>query len=132
MKSKVIGIIVGLVIMIPVLIIMFGNGGPDRGEPVPSGKLAAIESGLNISTYTLRNGWAVKSEAFKSVYMIAAEIDGPGLDGDGDVGLWASTSLSSGPIYAVDALAKGYSVWPVTDITPYDDGADEAKAGVKR
>jgi len=122
-----------LVIMVILAVLLAGCGGsePLRGEPVPADKLAGIESGLNIDTYTLRDGWAVKSEAFKSVYMIAAEIDGPGLDGDGDVGLWASTSLDGGLIYAVDALAKGYSVWPVTDITPYDDGADEAKAGVK-
>jgi len=99
---------------------------------VSSEKLQAIESGLNYSGGSLREGWAVKSKDFKSVYFIAAEMDGPGFEGDGDIGLWSSNSLDNGMIMSINHMAQEFSDWPAgkdtdAEITTFDDGSDEAE-----
>ena len=78
---------------------------------------------------------AVRSDDFEEVYFIAAEIDGPEVEADGDVGVWASNSLQPGEglIMSVNALAKEFSEWPAGDstdanITTSDEGAAEAVA----
>ncbi len=68
---------------------------------------------------------------------MAAEIDGPGLEGPGTVGIWATNSEPSGPveglIFAVDPAAQEFSDWGHGDETDaqfsqFDDGAQEAEA----
>jgi hypothetical protein len=107
---------------------------PERCVNVPSDKLEALESGLNLSGGSLRDGWAVKSRDFNNVYFIAAEIDGPGIEGDGDVGLWASNSLDiNAMMFSVDSVAQEFSVFPKhKDVSRFDDGAEEAKSCVRR
>jgi hypothetical protein len=110
-----------------------------RCEQVTSAVLNAIAEGLTVSGGgTLRNGYAVKSDDFSKVYMVAADIQGTGMEGDGEVGVWATNSLDgAGLIFAVDGLAKEFSDWghgDTTDahITPSSDGVAEAKECASR
>jgi hypothetical protein len=106
-----------------------------RCQPVSAALLEAIASGLTVSGGgKLRNGFAVKSEDFSEVYFVSAEIDGPGMEGDGEVGTWATNSLEPGGglILAVGGLAHEFSDWghgEQTDaaLSPDDDGVDESQ-----
>lgn len=105
-----------------------------RCELVSSAVLNAIAEGLTMTGGgTLRNGYAVKSDDFSKVYMVAADIQGTGMEGDGEIGVWATNSLDgTGLIFAVDSLAKEFSDWghgDTTDanITASSDGVAEAK-----
>jgi hypothetical protein len=105
-----------------------------RCERVSSAVLNAIAEGLTVSgSGTLRNGYAVKSKDFSKVYMVAADIQGVGMEGDGEIGVWATNSLDgTGLILAVDGLAKEFSDWGDGDttnanITQSSDGVAEAK-----
>lgn len=80
----------------------------------------------------------MKSKDYSKVWMIAAEIEGPGVDGDSQIATWASNGLdaSTGLILSVDGFAKEFSDWPdgsKTDAgtSQSDDGVAEAKACVK-
>lgn len=110
-----------------------------RCERVSSAVLNAIAEGLTVEGGgTLRNGYAVKSDDFSKVYMVAADIQGAGMEGDGEVGVWATNSLDgAGLIFAVDGLAKEFSDWghgDTTDahITQSSDGVAEAKECASR
>ncbi|MGH7564050.1 MAG: hypothetical protein ACREK5_06475 [Gemmatimonadota bacterium] len=46
---------------------------------------------------SIRHVYAVRSPDHKLVHYISAEIDAPGLEGDGDVGTWARTGELDGP-----------------------------------
>ena len=96
--------------------------------------LNAIAEGLTVTGGgTLRNGYAVKSDDFAKVYMVAADIQGTGMEGDNEIGVWATNSLDgAGLIFAVDGLAKEFSDWGRGDtsdahITLSSDGVSEAK-----
>jgi len=107
---------------------------PNRCVTVPSALVAAIEEGLTVSGGgTLRNARAVKSNDFEKVYMVAADIQGAGMEGNEQVGVWATNSLKGdGLIFSVDGQAKEFSDWgdgATTDanITQAADGVDEAR-----
>jgi hypothetical protein len=110
-----------------------------RCEKVSSALLNAIAEGLTVTGGgTLRNGYAVKSKDFAKVYMVAADIQGVGMEGDSDIGVWATNSLDgAGLIFAVDGRAKEFSDWghgDTTDanITQSSDGVSEAKECASR
>jgi len=110
-----------------------------RCEKVSSALLNAIAEGLTVTGGgTLRNGYAVKSKDFAKVYMVAADIQGVGTEGDSDIGVWATNSLDgAGLIFAVDGRAKEVSDWghgDTTDanITQSSDGVTEAKECASR
>lgn len=102
--------------------------------------LAAIGAGLQVDGGAghLKRGSVVKSGDFSKVYIVAAEIDGPGLKGDGDVGVWATNSTTAdGLILAVDSAAKEFSDWGDADkteaaIDQSADGVSEAEACATR
>jgi hypothetical protein len=105
-----------------------------RCEKVSSAVLNAIAEGLTVTGGgTLRGGYAVKSKDFSKVYMVAADIQGTGMESTGEIGVWATNSLDgTGLIFAVDGLAKEFSDWghgDTTDanITLSSDGVAEAK-----
>ena len=105
-----------------------------RCEKVSNALLNAIAEGLTVSGGgTLREGYAVKSNDFAKVYMVAADIQGTGMEGDAEIGVWATNSLDgSGSIFAVDGLAKEFSDWGDADtidanITESSDGVSQAK-----
>ena len=107
---------------------------PSRCEKVSSALLNAIAEGLTVSGGgRLRNGYAVKSKDFSKVYMVAADIQGAGMEGNSEVGVWATNSLDiGGLIFAVDGFAQEFSDWgdgDTTDanITQSSDGVSEAK-----
>lgn len=82
---------------------------------------------------SLRFAAAVRSRDYESVYFVAADVQGPGIDGPNDVAVWATTRLDgSGTFLSVDAVAKGFSSLPDASKTDAhlslsDDGVDEAR-----
>jgi hypothetical protein len=111
----------------------------DRCLAVPRDLVEGIATGLTVNGGgTLRNAQAVKSNDLNDAYFISAEIDGPGLEGDGDIGTWAKSgplAVGGGLILSVDAVANEMSDWGdgrSTDaaLSMSDDGADESRACV--
>lgn len=95
----------------------------------------AIATGLTVQGGgTLRNAQAVKSNDSKSVWFISADIDGPGMDEEDDIGTWAKTgplAVGDGLILSVGPLAQQFSDWGHGDTTDEnlamdDDGAQES------
>lgn len=87
--------------------------------------IAAIAQGLTVDgggTLDASTARAVRSADFERVYFIAAEIDGPGMEAAGEVGVWASNRLEPGAglVFAVDGLAHEFSDWG-------DGGATDAR-----
>ena len=86
---------------------------------------ASIAEGLTVTDGTLRNAFAVPVRGgaeFGLLFVVAAEIDGPGLEGDGEIGTWATGELGGGPIFAANAVAQEFSDW--------DAAAEEGVAGL--
>lgn len=75
---------------------------------------------------------AVKSGDYENAYFVAAELDGPGLNDDGDVAVLFTNRIDEvGVIMAVNEVAKAFFVWPDADGTDADatmerDGAEAA------
>jgi hypothetical protein len=112
-----------------------GKTRSDRCEEVPRALVNTIAGRLTAQE-RLRNARAVKSGDFKSVWFISAEIDGPGLDGDGEIGTWAKTgplAVGAGRILSIDTVfAQQLSGWDAgdttyADVTMADDGAAESR-----
>lgn len=107
---------------------------PSRCESVPASMVDVISEGLTVQGGgSISNAAAVRSEDFERLYFIAAEIEGPGLEGAGDIGVWASNRLEGGAgmLFSVDHIAREFSVYGSggrTDasITMVDDGARAA------
>jgi hypothetical protein len=86
---------------------------------------ASIAEGLTVSAGTLRNAFAVPLRGgaeFGLLFVVAAEIDGAGLEGNGEIGTWATGELGGGPIFAANAVAQEFSDW--------DAAAEEGVAGL--
>ena len=114
-----------------------GKTRSDRCEQVPRALVNTIAGRLTAQE-RLRNARAVKSSDFKSVsvWFISAEIDGPGLDGDGEIGTWATTrplAVGAGRILSIDTVfAQQLSGWERGDttyagVTMANDGAEESR-----
>lgn len=82
------------------------------------------ESVLDVAGWgKLRTVSAVRSRDFVSVWFIAAEVDGPGIEGTGDTHVWAKMGelADYGMIFAVGS--DGFSHVPTNErFSPYDDG----------
>lgn len=77
----------------------------DSSIMTPLGNKLLVEGGR------VRSGYLVESEA-GGVYYVSAEIDGNGLEDDGDVGTWVTESRGGGdPLYAVNDVAMEHSDW---------------------
>lgn len=107
---------------------------PSRCVDVTPALLAAIAAGAekDVGKLTLTVGSAVKSNDFENVFIVAAAVFAPGVDGE--TGVWATNSLTpgKGTTLAVDGFAKQFAVWPDGDkssagVTLSADGVDEAK-----
>jgi hypothetical protein len=103
---------------------------------VPPGLVNAMEEGLSVTGGgTLTNAHAVKSEDFKRVFFVSAEINGAGMEGSGEIGTWAKSGplrAGGGLILAVDSFANEFSDWGdggETDaqLSMDNDGAEESK-----
>lgn len=104
-----------------------------RCVDVPRDAMDRISEGLT-GDVRLTSAVAVRSGDYEEVYMIAGELDGPGLEGEGDVGVWASNSLEPGGglTLAVDGVANEFSDWPDgggtdAEMSVTDDGVSEAR-----
>ena len=118
-----------------------GGGSGFQGEKTascrraPRNVLNRIEVGLQVPNGgKLRNAYVVRSADFKKMYIVAADIQGFGMEGKDDIGLWATNSLAEGGLtFAVDGFAQDFSDWSDADltdpaITTSDDGVDEARS----
>ena len=101
----------------------------------PGSLVADLNSGLTVDGGgSLSNVYTVRSGDFSSGYFVAGDIDGPGLEGDGDTAVWlvSGTPANPGLILSVDGMAKEFSVFPDAarsdaQATMADDGAREAE-----
>ena len=104
----------------------------NRCEAVSPALVAGISSGLKGAT-GLRFASAVKSKDYANVYMVAADLEGPGLEGTADRAVWATNDLAgNGLIFSVDEVAKEFSSWGPGDRTNAkiggtSDGVAQAK-----
>jgi hypothetical protein len=103
-------------------------------EPASDALLRKIEAGLTVhGGGSLQTGYFTRSRDFDNVYMVAAEVQGPGLEDNGDVGVWSTNRTSAtGLTYAVDPVAQKFSDWGDADeiaaaITVGDDGVARAR-----
>lgn len=60
---------------------------------VPGVLIREIEEGLTVEGATLRDAAGHVAINLERSFFVAAEVDGPELDGDGDVGVWLVTGL---------------------------------------
>jgi hypothetical protein len=122
-----------------VLLLTSCSGGAARCETVTNTVLGQIAEGLTVTGGgSLRDGSAVRSGDYERVWFIAAEIDGTGIEGDGEVGVWASNTdpsttnvLDVHLIYAVNSVAQEFSDWGADadpGLSMGDDGAADAEA----
>jgi hypothetical protein len=71
----------------------------------------AISTGL-VGGTNLSAARMVKDPERQNVWLIAAEINGPGIESAGDVGVWATNNPDDpGTIFAVDSFAGEFSSW---------------------
>lgn len=108
------------------LALLVGCGGAESGDvaaaeecvEVSPEKLAHIQMGLN--GYTLSQGGAVASGDW---FLVAAEMDGAGLEGPGHVGTWAVSDLNGtdGMVLAADEVTRDLGTWGDATTTDLGD-----------
>lgn len=110
-----------------------------RCVTAPRALLNSLEGGLTaFGAGSLRDGYGVRSGDHAEVWFVAAEIDAPGLEPRGDIGVWALTTGSMnehfrGLLLSVDGVADEFSDWPYAPDTGFgysmsDDGARTAQS----
>lgn len=118
--------------------------GPGREcIPVPKARIKGMETGLTVKGGSLRMpAYAVKSDDFEKVWMMAVELDAPGLKGDGDIGVWGTNgdptdTTDFGLTLAANGIAREFSDWGAVAkpgsaayINSTDHGVAEAAACV--
>ena len=85
-----------------------------RCEAVPAHTVLAIEEGLTVNGGgSLRAARMVRSADFERVWFVAADLQGPGLNGPADIGVWATNNqgATGSSYFAVDGVAKEFSDW---------------------
>jgi uncharacterized membrane protein YeaQ/YmgE (transglycosylase-associated protein family) len=101
-----------------------------------AGQFANIQDGIKgkQATNSIKTAWAVKSNDFSNVYMVAARIYGPGMEGKEPIGVWAINGdpASPGLTLSVDSFAKQFTSYPDASktqaaITQSADGVSEVK-----
>jgi hypothetical protein len=108
-----------------------------RCESVPVATLDVIETGLTVDNGVLSNGVAVKSDYGPTLWIVAAQFNGDGFEGDQFVGVWAvidgkEASEITG-IAATDDFTRGISSWGEDlgqDVSSLIDGVSAAIACV--
>ena len=136
----------GLLVLLSVLALAACGGGDDDEatatapvtaavaspcEPASSDVMTPIGNKLMPEGVRVSDGRYVRSDDHEQMYFVSAELDGPGLEGEGDVATWATPSVGGAEaIYAVDDLAKEHSDWrpaDEVDVTIDDHGAQESR-----
>lgn len=125
--AKAVLIVVGAVLAAVAVAAVFLTAptAEDRCAAAPAETIEAIASGLTPPAVSLRADGAAQVTANEyeqddsgwPAAFIAAEIDGPGIEASGQVGVWAVGG--PGPIVAVTPAAQQYSSWQaVADGSP--------------
>lgn len=79
--------------------------GADSSIMTPLGNKLRVENGR------VRSGYLVKTDGANVVYL-SAEIDGNGLEEEGDIGTWVTESRhGADPLYTVNEVARKNSDW---------------------
>ena len=108
-----------------------------RCESVPQATLDLIETGITIDNAVLSNGAAVKSDYGPTLWIIGAQFNGDGFEGDRFIGVWAvvdgkEASEITG-IAGTDDFTRGISTWGEdlgNDLSGLIDGVSAATACV--
>ena len=81
-------------------------------EAAPATLVTAVSAGLVAGT-SLTGARMVRDPEREDTWLVAAELDGPGISGEGEIGVWA-TDRPDDPatIYSVDPFALQFSEWP--------------------
>ncbi len=81
---------------------------------VPDVIAQRLNDGLNIKGGgSIRNLQAVKSNDFASIYFISGDLQGSGLEGEGDIATFVTNKMDeTGLTLSVDAVATEFSDWP--------------------
>lgn len=108
-----------------------------RCEPVPQATVDLIETGLTIENGTLSNAAAVKSDSGPTLWIVAAQFNGEGFEGDQFLGTWGVVDgIEVDEVTAItgtDDFTKGISSWgDESDMfTNLADGVNAALACVE-
>ena len=108
-----------------------------RCEPVPQATVDLIATGLTIENGTLSNAAAVKSDSGPTLWIVAAQVNGEGFEGDQFLGTWGVIDgIEVDEVTAItgtDDFTKGISSWgDESDIfTNLADGVNAALACVE-
>jgi hypothetical protein len=96
-------------------------------DAVTVGELAlALDPGI-----TIRNVYFVRSNDYQDTLFMSGDLEGPGLDGTGDIATFAIDQAqgANSSFYEIDPLATQYSGWipgSQKDYSMTDDGAAES------
>ena len=86
-----------------------------RCESVSQATLDYIETGLTIDNGTLSNAAAVNSDYGETLWVIGAQFNGDGFEGEKYIGIWAVVDgievSEITRMAAVDVFTKGISTW---------------------
>lgn len=100
---------------------------------VPSAVITAIQVGMNHGA-RLRAVRAVRSADFRSVYLVSADLQGPGLGGNSQIATFALNRLRIGTlIFSANSVAKRFSDWGGgPGFSSADDGFRQSQRCVRR
>ncbi len=113
---------------------------PSRCVMASAKQMALVQAGVQGAApgSVVRSGWAVRSNHFQNVWMVAALVYGPGMEQGGGPGVWAIGGDPDNPVMAlsVNGSAKQLSNLPdatqaVAQISESEDGVAEALACVE-
>jgi hypothetical protein len=102
-----------------VVLVLAGCASPAAGqspsglcEAAPAALVTAVSAGL-VAGASLTGARMVRDPEREDIWLVAAELDGPGITGEGEIGVWA-TDRPDDPtmIWSVDAFALQFSEWP--------------------
>ena len=103
-------------------------------ELAPAATITQITETLTVEGGSIRAAHQVRSKLYNNIYMVAADIEGPGLDGPDDIGVWASGEIqgTDATLSWVNSIARdnsellGGSQQGTTRFTPTAHGIRES------
>jgi len=91
-----------------------------------------IADGLNTEGISLRGAQAVIAPNRENAYFVTVDLQGPGLEGVGDIAVLATNDLELGSVISVDAVANEFFVWPDGRSSDFNFSVSEAGVGGAR
>lgn len=134
--------VVALVILFALVVVPAVGAQEGTGcEAVPPEVVARVAEGIKPETgAALRAAQAVRSPDHAQAWYVAADLEGPGLDGGDQIAVWLTNSIMAdepGMLLSVGSMATEFSDWPdgsMTDaqISITDEGAEAAEECVRQ